>query len=167
MKLIELTQGFYAIVDDKNYFWLNSYKWHYVNKQGKGYAYRAINGKNVGMHQVIMNAPDGLQVDHKNTNTLDNRTENLRIATHQQNCQNRKVSSNPNKTSKYKGVSLRKSCISKPWRASITRNKQTIQLGFYTTEIEAARAYDKAAIELFGEFAWLNFPQNTLPIFNI
>lgn len=98
-----------------------------------------------------MNAPDGVQVDHKLTKqTLDNRKENLRFATQNQNQHNRKKSSN--NTSGFKGVSKNKS-RKHPWRASIMINRKCVNLGVFSTAEEAAEAYRKAAHKLHGEFA--------------
>ena len=98
-----------------------------------------------------------LQVDHINGNRLDNRKENLRLATPQQNQMNRK--SHRNSTSKYKGVSWDKS--RNKWRALIMIDNKYKHIGRYQDEREAALAYDKAARELFGEYAHLNFEEIT------
>lgn len=106
------------------------------------------------LHRFIIDAPRGSIVDHANGDTMDNRRSNLRIASHQQNMSNsqrRKTN-----TSGYKGVQLR--CDGKKWLARIQVNKKTIHLGSFETREDAARAYDAAAIQHFGEFARLNFP---------
>ena len=91
-------------------------------------------------------------MDHKQTKeTLDNRKENLRLATQNQNQHNRKKSSN--NTSGFKGVSRNAKCHKHPWRASIMINKKQINLGVFSTAEEASEAYRKAANELHGEFA--------------
>lgn len=100
------------------------------------------------MHVQIMNFPN-LSVDHINGNTLDNRKENLRIVTHSQNTKNRTKSKN--KTSKFKGVNFCKR--SKKWRVRIKVEYKSINLGYYTNEIEAAIAYNKAAKKYFGKYA--------------
>ena len=97
----------------------------------------------------------GLVVDHINHNTLDNRRKNLRLCTWAQNNQNRRPSKRKNKLSKYKGVSFYKK--SKLYRALIWCNKKQYFLGYFKDETDAAKAYDKKARELFGEFAYLNF----------
>ena len=103
-----------------------------------------------------------MQVDHINGNTLDNRKENLRLCTNQQNAMHR--GKTKNNKSGYKGVRYmkkKKGMInehSKPWQAQIYLNQKQIYLGCYKTPEEAARAYDKKAIELFGEYATLIFP---------
>ena len=102
-----------------------------------------------------MDCKKGYMIDHINGDLLDARKSNLRVCTSQQNAFNRKP--NSNKKSKFKGVSLKKGGVKKPWYGRITVNGKKIDLGYYATEKEAALAYDKAALEYFGEFAWRNF----------
>ena len=168
MKKIKLTQGKEAIVDDEDYERLMEHRWHAAKAGNKYYAVRSLptqsNGtrKRLKMHRAIINPSKGMEVDHKNGNTLDNRKENLRECTRQQNQANRMLGKD--NTSGYKGVCYmkkKKSMInehSKPWVAQIKHNQKKIYLGIYKTKEEAARAYDKKAIELHGEFAQLNFP---------
>ena len=107
------------------------------------------------IHRLLLGATNPkMQVDHINGNKLDNRKENLRLATNQQNQHN--VGKRKNNTSGYKGVSWYRK--RKKWKAAIKHNKKSIHLGYYDTPEEASRAYDKAAVEFFGEFAHLNFP---------
>ena len=156
MKEIPLTQGKLAIVDDEDYVWLSQFNWHAVGN----YAVRRvrlnppINGLRQGvqfMHRVIMEAPHGVLIDHRNRNPLDNRRCNLRFATVSQNLMNmRKADA---KRSRYKGVAYGK----EGWQSQIMKDGQSRWLGYFASEIEAARAYDAAARELFGEFAFLNF----------
>ena len=152
--LIPLTQGKFAIVDAEDYDWLSQYKWCAVKSRETFYAQRWSNGRVVGMHRVIMHAPKGVICDHKNHNGLDNRKSNLRLCTSAQNQYNKR----PKKgcASRYKGVVLRSDC--KRWRARIGFNGKRIHLGDFDNQMEAAMAYDNKAVELFGEFAWLNFP---------
>jgi len=114
-----------------------------------------FNGKNTAMHRFIMKPPDDLVVDHIDGNGLNNTRANLRICTYQQNIFNRK---GWGKDSKYKGVSWDKR--SKKWRAKIRYNSKDKHLGVFEDEIEAAKEYDKEAAKLFGEFAYLNFPED-------
>lgn len=104
------------------------------------------------LHRAIL--PGHVYIDHKNNNKLDNRLENLRPCTHQQNMGNRRI--NKNNTSGYKGVTYSK--IMKAWRARIYVNKKELNLGYYPTVEAAARAYDFAALMHYKEFALLNFP---------
>lgn len=106
----------------------------------------------VSMHRLIMNPPDGVFVDHINGDGLDNRRENLRLVTRQQNMANsrkRHVGQ-----SKYKGVSQARN--SPRWRACIVVNKKQIHIGTFDDELDAARAYDRKAVELYGEHAFTN-----------
>jgi hypothetical protein len=115
----------------------------------------------IGIHRIILGLSKGddLQVDHINRNGLDNRRENLRVCTHQQNQMNRPSRGG---SSSYKGVDWRTS--HNKWRASIKLNQKKKFLGHFQTELEAAQAYDAAAIILHGEFALLNFPRASLSI---
>lgn len=86
---------------------------------------------------------------------MDNRRCNLRLATHQENCFN--IRKRDGTSSKYKGVYF-DTQNARTWRARIARDGKRRHLGSFRSEVEAAKAYDAAAKELFGEFAWLNFP---------
>lgn len=152
---IPLTQGKYAIVDPEDYEELAKYKWFAVNNDGRFYAVRSRKNRNVKMHRVIIGAREDEIVDHINGNGLDNRNANVRFATSEQNSWNQRKQRSKS-SSKYKGVSWEKK--RKEWRARITLKGRLIHLGRFETEEGAARAYDAKAKELFGEFAWLNFP---------
>jgi len=108
--------------------------------------------KLIPIHRFILNAPRELEIDHKNSNTLDNRRKNLRLCTHKQNSASRKK--NKNNTTGYKGIFYCRPY--KCWDARIGRDKRTIHLGRFDNKIEAARAYNEAAKKLHGEFAKLN-----------
>lgn len=105
------------------------------------------------LHRLIMDCPKGLEVDHINHDNLDNRKNNLRIVTRKQNRYNtrRQVGS----VSKFKGVWYYKG-RNKPWVASVNKDKKKYSLGYFYTQEEAAIAYNKKALELFGEYACLN-----------
>jgi hypothetical protein len=113
----------------------------------------------VYMHRLIAGAGPSEEVDHANGNGLDNRKNNLRIATDSQNQANKgKIRVKGKRgTSQYKGVFWDKARSA--WATSITVNKRTRHLGRFSTEEEAARAYDRAAIAAWGEFARLNFEE--------
>ena len=153
--LIPLTQGKFAIVDTEDFDRLIQYKWCAAKNKGTFHAHRGSNGKTVLMHREIMHAPKGVVCDHKNHNRLDNRKSNLRLCTPAQNQYNKR----PKKgcASRYKGVVLRRDC--KRWRAQIRYHHKRIHLGDFDDQMEAAMAYDDKAAELFGEFAYLNFPE--------
>jgi hypothetical protein len=158
-KEIQLTQGKVAIVDDEDYEYLNQWKW-YANewKRGKHYAVRNVrkNKKYIGyesMHRLLSNNNDKkLVTDHINGNTLDNRKSNLRICSISENCKNRIVQKN-NKTG-FKGVRYIKD--SNKYRAEIFNNGRHYSLGFFIDPIDAAKAYNAAALKYHGEFANLN-----------
>lgn len=152
IRFIPLTQGQVAIVDAEDYERLSKYKWYGAKTRGNYYAYRNRNNRTVSMHREIMGEPKGMCVDHKDGNGLNNRKSNLRICTVAQNIRNRRLVGG---SSRYKGVYFQKS-INK-WKADITFNGRRIYIGCFADEIDAAKAYDKNAKELFGEFAYLNF----------
>jgi len=163
-KKIPLTQGKFAIVDDEDYEELNKYKWQARIGANTYYAYRGItkNGKTkiLFMHEQIMNPPKNMDTDHIDRNGLNNRRSNLRICSRSQNMHNIVARG---KTSKYKGVSWEIGQIYKGkqypgrWRAGIKQDYKTYHLGSFNSEIEAAKAYDRKAIELYKEFANTNF----------
>jgi len=153
--LIPLTQGKFAIVDAEDYDRLNQDKWYAGKCKNTYYAGRVEGGKTIKMHREIMHAPKGVLVDHINHNGLDNRKSNLRLCTHAQNCYNQQACATG--TSKYKGVSWHKS--NSKWSARIRCDRKFYNLGEFDNQMEAAMAYDDKAVELFGEFAYLNFPE--------
>jgi hypothetical protein len=158
MKLIPLTRGQFAQVDDWNYDWLMQWKW-YANKIGDTFYVRResnyVDGKrhHVHMHREIMHTPDNLMVDHIDHNGLNCLEENMRNCTHQQNQCNRRKKENCK--SKYVGVVYESK--KKLYRACVRTMGIRYNLGRFKSEENAAHAYDKKAVELFGEFANLNF----------
>ena len=107
------------------------------------------------MHRQILDAPQGVWVDHIDGDGLNNRRSNLRLCSATENARNRRPV--PNCHSRYKGVSWHKR--QKKWAVRIGKPKESIYLGSFDDEMEAGVAYDRKAEELFGEFAYLNFPQ--------
>lgn len=158
MATIQLkTGGYTAIVDDEDVDRLAHFRWRPQKKScGKVYAISRIvvNGKQstIRMHRLIMNAPSGVEVDHRNHNGLDNRKENLRLATDLQNARNKRKS-HSYFTSRFKGVHRTERGY---WKSGIRVNGTQINIGTFDDELLAAAAYNFKAKELFGEFACLN-----------
>jgi hypothetical protein len=147
----------YALVDPEDYPKLSKYPWQLFETLCKTYyAARLDHGRIVHLHRFITDAPKGVIVDHRNRNGLDNTKQNLRFATRAQNSCNRVRAVKG--TSKYRGVYYGKR--EKKWHAAICFNGKRMHLGYFTDELEAAKAYDAAAKIYHGEFAMLNFPQN-------
>jgi len=185
MKKINLTRDQVTLVDDEDYE--KVLYWHEKDRPTKWYATWTASGfyaekrltekqiesinteypgllgdsKNLLMHRLIMEAPRGMSVDHINGDRLDNRKQNLRVCTHSQNCANKP----PRRDSAtgLKGVWKSKEKCSKPFWAYIGppggNGKVKISLGYFETAELAAMAYDEKAKELYGEFAYLNFPE--------
>jgi hypothetical protein len=157
MKQISLTQGLFALVDDDDYNYLNQFKWYAIKDGRNFYARRNITinekQKPILMHWDVMN---GKGVDHIDNNGLNNQKENLRFCTSSQNQMNTRKRKNT--SSIYKGVNLEKR--NNKWRSEIRINKKPIYIGTFISEIEAAKAYNKMAIEYFGEFANVNIIEN-------
>lgn len=141
------------IVSRDDVEFLRQFKWRLLHAW-TAYAQTTINGRVTTMHQLLMNPPDGRYVDHVNGNGLDNRRSNLRLVTNQQNQAN--STKRAAASSKHKGVSWSKT--KKKWRAYICPNKKYIHLGYFTSEEDAASAYDRAAEQIFGEYARTNSP---------
>lgn len=160
MKEIQLTQNKVALVDDEDFERLNQYKWYASFENGNFYAKRNVWKDNehivVRMHRVVLNLQykDGIEVDHKNNNSLDNTKDNLRKVTRSQNNMNQKHN-RKNCSSQYKGVSWFKR--DNKWETYIRLNNKYYHLGKFVNEIDAAKHYDEKAKELFGEYACLNF----------
>ena len=161
---IPLTRGLYAIIDKCDYEQIHKYKWYAKKGRNGWYAARNVTTptgrKTVLMHIEILGVIEGYETDHWNHNGLDNRRSNLRHSTKKQNQQNQLIRVKGSRySSRYKGVRKRY----KGWEARICVNKKQISLGHYDGEdgeVKAARAYDKAALECFGDFANLNFPED-------
>lgn len=110
------------------------------------------NNKSLRLHSLILGSTKGLQIDHINHNPSDNRKANLRMVTQQENIFNNPI--RKDNTSGYKGVSFNKSA--KKYQATIVLNGKSYYLGIYKDKLEAAKAYNQKAMELFGEYAFLN-----------
>ncbi len=156
VRLIPLNHGFYAYVDAADFEWLSQWNWHVC---GGMYAGRHKNGRLVYMHREIMKPPKGRVVDHINGNRCDNTRANMRNVTRRENLQN--TGKRAGTASIYKGVAYDKRVVK--WNVQIGWSGTTAHAGPFEDEAEAARAYDRMAVELFGENARLNFPEEWPP----
>jgi hypothetical protein len=166
MKIIKLTKGYETMVDDDDYDELNKHSWQAVELHKndrpttKVYAISYnlyYNNKTYYMHRIVINAPKGKQVYHIDSNSLNNQKNNLKLATTQEISFGIKKT-NKKTTSIYKGVYWNKK--DNVWYATIMKDRKHIHLGSFDNEHDAAIAYNNAAIEIFGEFARLNFPED-------
>ena len=170
MKMVPLTQGKFALVPDECYEELAKHKWYAAKIRGCYYAIRntrTVRREQVRMHRAIwemLNGPiqEGMQIDHINHDGLDNRVENIRLCTNQENCFNRRKQDYC--SSRYKGVSWNKKLGR--WMAYVAIDQRMQYLGLFDSEIKAATAYNQAARELFGDRACLNLPNSSQPSMN-
>ena len=163
MATIELTQGQVTVVDDADLPLLIGYRWIAQKRVNAGVVtyYAAASVKTdrgwrlLLLHRLLMGEPKGIIIDHRNGNSLDNRRENLRPCSNGQN----RANSKKHKVglSKYKGVTLDRGKVT----AQIRHEGRLRNLGKFETEEAAARAYDREARRLHGEFARTNFPEET------
>jgi len=156
-----LSNGSIAIVDANDFIRVSQYSW-YLHKGG--YAARKLKlnkvSKTIFLHHFVTETDYKYIVDHINGNRLDNRKQNLRIVTAQQNAFNRSVNRYKN-SSQYKGVFWSKE--KKLWLSLIKIKGKSNHLGYFNTEIDAAIAYNENAKTLFGEYARLNdVPENKM-----
>ena len=167
MKQVDVGHGMAALVDDRDYPAVASFRWHAQRTHGTVYAattgprpgIRRADGSYVGgrkfyMHRLIMQPSDGYEIDHINGNGLDNRRANLRAVTHAENLQNQAPRKDAEKSSRYRGVSYDKN--RRMWQATIYADGRSRFIGRFLTEQEAAVAWNMAALEKWGEYARLN-----------
>jgi hypothetical protein len=146
-----------ALYDEADEPLVYAHKWRAIHVGKRVYAYTRISGKTVYIHRLLL----GLQpcgrgrqdVDHENRNGLDNRQSNIRVATRSQNITN--GTGQARSTSGYKGV-FPYGKTGRKWEACIGVNGRKIKVGIFTDPTEAAAAYDRAAVEHYGEFALTN-----------
>lgn len=147
MKLIPLTQGKEAMVDDEDYDFLMQWKWSLAH----GYAVRAMPGTaglKIYMHRVVNQTPDDKMTDHKDSDGLNNQKSNLRSCDRSENNRNRRV--NKSNSSGLKGVTWYKR--SGKWLAQFASHGQRFYLGYFPTAELAHEAYCKYAVTYHGEF---------------
>ncbi len=166
MKTIPLTKGYFTKVDDDDYEKFSAYRWYAAPDSRNNKDVRALRAmrisknkrRTVALSRFILNAPDGMCVDHINHDTLDNRKSNLRLCLPSENSRNRKKAKN--NTTGFKGLVWDNQ--RKKWKAvvyiTIKGKEKHFTAGRFNTKEEAAKAYDKKAKELYGDFAIFNFP---------
>lgn len=168
---VPLTQGKVALIDDDDLALIEPYRWYARRQRSRAEIWYAMtnvprtgtqggrgNLTTLMMHRLLLGATDrSVQVDHRDHDGLNNQRANLRRATPSQNMANQRKRSRPT-SSRYKGVywSNTYGC----WIAEITGPTGKKHLGRHPTEVGAAKAYDLAAADLFGEFAHLNNPED-------
>jgi hypothetical protein len=156
MKEIKLSQNLVTQIDDEDYEYLNQFKWSAFKDKNTFYAVRCFNQNGVTsfkrIHRIIMKITDSkIKIDHKDGNGLNNQKSNLRICTIGQNNSNRRPAKNK-KLSIYLGVYKEYN----RYTAYIRHNKKREKIGSYSSEVEAAKAYNSKALEYHKEFARLN-----------
>lgn len=153
----------FVLVDDEDFERLSRHRWHVFTAGRKLYARGYIplktggRSRPVSMHVYLLGKKEGLEIDHRDRNGLNNQKGNLRFCTHAQNIHNQGLSRD--NTSGYKGVYWSKG--DRKWRAQIKFQGKGYRLGYFSCLIKAAKAYDKAARKFHGEFANTNFPLKT------
>lgn len=144
---IAMPSGHEALIDLEDVDSVSTYRWHAIPLRDTTYSATSIAGKRIYLHRLVMKAPKGMEVHHINHNGLDNRKSNLVIVTHQQNLFHQKLSRK--NTSGYRGVcKVRRDGY---WKAQIKHNQLVFHLGTFQTKEEAAAAWNRKALELFGD----------------
>jgi|SRR5881394_122565 len=149
MKTICLSKGFSALVDDTDFDWLSERKWSYSNGIAVTHFGKpdGIHQRIVRMHRIIMEAPEGVEVDHIDGNPLNNQRSNLRLASKFTQAHNQKIVSR--NTSGFRGVHWHKGA--KKWRAFIMSFGTRLHLGYFNDPQKASEAWNTAALKMRGE----------------
>lgn len=150
--ILVLTKSQKTIVDDNLPAWIFRKSWYAFSTHGHWYAASRYKSKLILLHRVIVEAKFGETVDHINMDTLDNRRVNLRCCSYSDNNCNR--GGRKGKTSHHKGVSWHQ--YGRKWQVHIRKNGKSLYLGLFECEDDAALAYNKAALRLHKQFAYLN-----------
>lgn len=151
---IYLPSGHVSTIDTNDLVAVKNYAWHALRGKTSLYVYAQIGRpqKSIQLHRLILGFPKS-DVDHRDGNGLNNRRKNLRPASESQNGANARKTTEP-RSSIYKGVTRKNG----KWHARIRKTGKLLDLGGFQIEKEAAKAYDRAALYYFGDFARLNFP---------
>lgn len=156
-RTLQLSKGFNTLIDANDFDEVRRFKWHFHGQIGNGYAARNISTgsiprqKVLRLHRELSGVGPDRRVDHRNGDPLDNRRCNLRVATPLENGRNIHRTTG---RSKFKGVCWNP--VKRHWKATIRVVGKRVYLGSSQTEEGAARLYDAAAREHFGEFAYTN-----------
>lgn len=164
MLAIALTPDHNAIIDDEDYDLISKYEWSlWTSGRAKNMFYARCTterGQSISMHRIILGVSVNVAIDHINHNGLDNRRANLRITNQQKNSWNSKPHNDG--VTRYKGI-FNQGRNNGKWYSKVTYRGQRYYLGSFNSQEEAALAYDNKVLELFGEFAYLNFPERIHP----
>ncbi|MDI6450987.1 HNH endonuclease [Anaerobaca lacustris] len=153
VRRIHLGNGLFATVDAEDYEQLRKYRWYAIARGRNVYATAKIDGRTVYMHRMLMKPREGYVVDHIDGNGLNNRRCNLRVCTPAQNLANKAPCGG---SSQFVGVYRYRD----KWMARAVCRGKHYHLGIFADEVEAAKARDRKAYELHGEYAYLNFPED-------
>lgn len=145
---IPLGRNLVALVDAQDAEWLSCYRWRAIRIRNTWYAVRDGGEKLLYMHRLILDAPDGLVVDHRDGNGLNNTRANLRLVTVREN--NINATKRRGCSSRYRGVDWCKGA--RAWRARVWVDGREKLVGYFATEEEAARARENAARAAYGEY---------------
>jgi len=153
VRRIPVGKGLFATVDAADYEEIRKYRWRPIHHGRKVYAATRKNGKTVYMHRMLMRPRRGYVVDHIDGNALNNRRCNLRVCTPAQNLANKAPCGG---TSRFVGVYRYRD----KWVAHLMCRGKHYYVGTFADEVEAAKARDRKAYELHGQYAYLNFPED-------